>query len=206
MRQTPMAAGLADPVHDAQAAFRQALDALSRPGRRVTLGATIPGMPLGAAMAHLLLTLTDDDTSVWWQNQDAQAAQWLRFHTGATRVVAPDAAAFAVVLHPERMPPLAAFAAGSAASPDVSATLLVEVPSFDGGPALALCGPGIRTVESVQLQGLASDFWPQWQSKHAAFPQGIDILFTCGHEAMGLPRTTRLAHGPSSLVHSSSCT
>jgi alpha-D-ribose 1-methylphosphonate 5-triphosphate synthase subunit PhnH len=192
MPQTQLVAGFADPVHDAQATFREALTALSRPGRRVTFGATMPGLPLGAAMAHLLLTLTDDDTAVWWQRNDPAVSQWLRFHTGATLATTPDAAAFAVVLNPACMPPFEAFASGSTESPEASASLLVEVPSFDSGPAVEWRGPGIRDMETVRIDGLAPDFWAQWQASHAAFPQGVDVVFTCANAAIGLPRTTRV--------------
>ena len=71
-------------------------------------------------------------------------------------------------------------------------TLLIELPGFEGGPALEWRGPGIQQVRRVALQGLPADFWTQWQANHAAFPQGVDIVFTCGEQALGLPRTTRV--------------
>jgi alpha-D-ribose 1-methylphosphonate 5-triphosphate synthase subunit PhnH len=206
MEQTLLGVGFADAVHDAQAAFRQALTALSRPGRPVTLGAPVPGLPLGAAMAHLLLTLTDDDTAVWWQTNNSVSAQWLRFHTGARLANTCDTAAFAVVLSPGFIPPLEAFAGGSAESPEASATLLVEVPSFDSGPAYDWRGPGIRDVETVRIDGLPAGFWAQWLAGRAVFPEGIDMVFTCGNAAIGLPRTTRVTHTQSSLKVSNSCT
>lgn len=190
--QNQLGGGFADPVHDSQAAFREALTALSRPGRRVTFGRAIPGLPLGAAMAHLLLTLTDDDTAVWWQKDDPAVSQWLRFHTGATLATIPEAAAFAVVFNPAAMPRLEAFASGTAESPEESATLLVEVPSFASSPAVEWRGPGIRGMATVRIDGLPLDFWAQWQARHAAFPQGIDVVFTCANSAIGLPRTTRV--------------
>jgi alpha-D-ribose 1-methylphosphonate 5-triphosphate synthase subunit PhnH len=183
--------GFADPVHDAQRAFRGALDALSRPGRPVDIGRPIAGLPLGAAMAHLLLAMTDVDTPVWWQAEGP--AHWLRFHTGAGVAIQPHGAAFAVVTQPVAMPALQAFSQGTLASPEFSATLLIEVPSLDDGPALQWHGPGIQDAQRVQLAGLAPDFWTQWQGNHAAFPQGVDVFFTCGHRAIGLPRTTRVA-------------
>ena len=193
MSAKTLSAGFADPVHDAQQAFRGALDALGQPGQRVAIGDAVAGLALGAAMARLLLALTDDDTPIWWQDAGHTAAHWLRFHTGARVADAPQDAAFACVSQAANMPALAAFAQGSAASPEFSTTLLLEVQSFDRGPALEWYGPGIRDVRTVQIAGLPDAFWSGWQANHAVFPQGVDVLFTCGTEAIGLPRTTRVS-------------
>jgi alpha-D-ribose 1-methylphosphonate 5-triphosphate synthase subunit PhnH len=190
--QTQLSAGFADPVHDAQTAFRRALDALSRPGRSVALGSAIQGLALGPAMTHLLLALTDDDSAIWWQQPEGDAAHWLRFHTGAGVAAAPGDAAFAVLVDAGALPPLARFAAGSVESPERSATLLLEVPSLDTGPAMEWRGPGIQELQTVRIAGLPDAFWVQWQTNHAAFPQGVDIIFTCADVALGLPRTTRV--------------
>lgn len=198
--ETMLSAGFADPVHDAQRAFRAVLNALSRPGISVAVGTSIAGLALGPAMAHLLLALTDDDSAVWWQQDNAvsaasaasAAARWLRFHTGATMAPAPDQATFAVIEQASRMAPLAAFSLGQAESPEHSTTLLVEVAALDAGPALEWSGPGIRTTQHVRITGLPPDFWHQWQTNHGSFPQGVDIVFTCNGLALGLPRTTRV--------------
>lgn len=188
----PLAAGFVDPVHDAQRAFRAALDALARPGQVVDLGEAIAGLAIQPAMAHLLLALTDDDTGVWWQRNDPAAAQWLRFHTGATVAGQADHAAFAAITDPTAMPPLDAFAQGTAVAPEFSTTLLVEVPSLGEGAALQWYGPGIRDPRTVRIAGVPAAFWARWQANHAAFPQGVDLIFTCGSRAIGLPRTTRV--------------
>lgn len=192
MSPQPLSAGFADPVHEAQAAFRGALDALSRPGRPVAIGRPVAGLGLGPAMAHLLLALTDDDTPVWWQQGDRAVADWLRFHTSAAPAATPPGAAFAVISDAASMPPLAAFAAGSAESPEDSATLLIELASLEDGPAVEWHGPGICDKQTVRLAGLPEHFWTQWQANHASFPQGVDIVFTCAGAALGLPRTTRV--------------
>lgn len=192
MVQHPLAAGFPDPVHDAQRAFRRALDALSRPGRCVMLGAHIDGLSLGPAMSHLLLALTDDDTAVWWQKDECGESDWLRFHTGARRAVHVNNANFAVLTDAGGAPGLATFAQGTAESPEQSATLLIEVSSLDVGPCIEWRGPGIQTSQTVRVDGLATDFWTQWQHNHGAFPQGVDIIFTCADLALGLPRTTRV--------------
>ncbi len=161
------------------------------------LGPGLPGVPLGAAAARCLLALCDDDTPVWfqhdqWQHDDATLVTWLCFHTGAPRSPTPDAARFGVITRALAMPSLSAFHMGVAESPEQSTTLLIELPSFDTGSALEWRGPGIREAQAVALAGLPAAFWSQWQTNHAAYPQGVDVLFTCGDQLIGLPRTTRV--------------
>jgi alpha-D-ribose 1-methylphosphonate 5-triphosphate synthase subunit PhnH len=192
MNQHAVSAGFTDPVHEAQTAFRAVLEALSRPGRRMVIGRPVKGLALGPAMAHLLLALSDDDTPVWWQQPGREAADWLRFHTGASVAAAPADAAFAVIADVADMPALGAFAAGSAESPEHAATLLIEVPSLNEGPAVEWHGPGIRDKQTVRIAGLPAGFWTWWQANHAAFPQGVDIVFCCADAVLGLPRTTRV--------------
>lgn len=186
------APGLADPVHDAQQAFRTALEAMARPGTLHAVGEPIEGLPLGAALAQLLLALTDEDTPVWWQHGTPALRQWLRFHTGARSVDAPGEASFAVVTTPADLPPLERFRAGTLQAPEHSCTLLLEVPSLAAGAPLQARGPGIRDSATLRIAGLAEGFWAEWQASHAAFPQGVDIFFTCGSELLGLPRTARI--------------
>ena len=189
---TRLAAGLPDAVHETQHAFRAALDALARPGQIRRIGAPLPGVALGGAMARLLLTLCDDETPVWWQSGDPALQSWLRFHTGATLADSPMLAGFAIMTEIGRAPALADFAVGTAAAPEFSSTLLIELPALEGGPALDWSGPGIEVMQGVRLQGLPADFWTQWQANQASFPQGVDIIFTCDEHAIGLPRTTQV--------------
>jgi alpha-D-ribose 1-methylphosphonate 5-triphosphate synthase subunit PhnH len=186
-----LSAGFSDPVHEAQHAFKQALDALSMPGRSLALGQQIEGLSLGPAMAQLLLALSDDETPVWWQSSPVSEADWLRFHTGATKAEKAEEASFAVITNAALAPALSIFSSGSSESPEQSSTLLIEVPAFDTGPAITLYGPGIETTQTVRIAGLPDDFWSQWSINHASFPQGVDIIFTSGCQALGLPRSTR---------------
>jgi alpha-D-ribose 1-methylphosphonate 5-triphosphate synthase subunit PhnH len=188
----PISAGFPDPVHDAQRAFRSVLNALARPGESESVSPALAKQDIGSAMAHLLLSLTDDGTAVWWQLPQTGDVDWLRFHTGAPRAAMPSQAAFAVITSAASMPPLESFAAGSPESPEASTTLLVEVPSFNDGQVVEWHGPGIRSSRRVRIAGLPDDFWNRWQANHAAFPQGVDMVFTCADVLLGLPRTTRV--------------
>ena len=194
------AVGLAEPVLDAQAAFRAALEAISRPGRPVDIpvAADAPGaMP--AAMAALALTLVDGDTPVWLDSRLAAVAvpAFLRFHCGCRLADAPAAARFALIAEPAAMPPLDAFAIGRDQFPEESATLIIEAEGLtaDSGP-LTLRGPGIRDSVRADIAGLAPAFWPQWAANVGLFPQGVDVLFTCGTRVLGLPRTTAVERMP----------
>lgn len=187
-----MAAGLPELVHASQQTFRAVLDALARPGQIRHIGAALPEVHLGGAAARLLLSLCDDETQVWWQTPDTHLQSWLQFHTGARVAQDTQMASFALLNHPETSPALADFAMGSADAPEFSTTLFIELPALQGGAELEWRGPGIQDVQRVGLVGVPSSFWTQWQANHAAFPRGVDIVFTCGEHAMGLPRTTRV--------------
>lgn len=184
--------GLVDPVHDAQETFRVALDAMARPGRIAALGPALPGVALGGAMARLLLTLTDEETPVWWQEAGRDLPRWLRFHVGARSVADAGGAAFAAITRAADIPELRLFPAGSAEQPEQSCTLLLEVPSLRSGPVMHAHGPGIRGTASLCIAGLPEGFWAEWQASHAEFPRGVDIFFTCGDELLALPRSTRI--------------
>ncbi|MBK8766135.1 MAG: phosphonate C-P lyase system protein PhnH [Burkholderiaceae bacterium] len=187
MHELPL--GLLDPVDDAQAVFRAALRALScRVSRsRARRCAAVTG--LMPATAALLLALTDQETAVWW-NSDGPSG-WLRFHTGAPAARVPGQAQFGVIRAAGPFEAFARFNTGSDAQPERSATLLIELPALTGGPAVEWSGPGLRAPTLRRLAGLPADFWRQWSDNHAMFPSGVDVLFICGSDIVGLPRTTR---------------
>jgi alpha-D-ribose 1-methylphosphonate 5-triphosphate synthase subunit PhnH len=183
--------GFADPVADAQAVFRAALRALSHPGEVVECGAIgAPVEGLMPATAALLLALTDTETRVWWAAPGPVG--WLRFHTGAPPAARAQDAPFAVFGLGQTLPPLGALDAGSDESPERSTTLLIELPSFEGGVRTEWFGPGLREPRQVALAGLPEPFWADWLDNHAAFPSGVDVFFVCGRSIVGLPRTTHV--------------
>ena len=189
---TELKPGLADPVHDSQGIFRSLLTALSHPGRRVALESDLAGPePLDPATAAAALTLLDYDTPLWidWIADTPQVRAYLKFHCGCPIVERSQVAAFGLVTDPENMPRLALFAQGVDLYPDRSATLLVQVPSLDDGPAVTLTGPGIRDKASVAPSGLPDWFWNDWRLNAGQFPLGVDIVFTCGQTIVGLPRS-----------------
>jgi alpha-D-ribose 1-methylphosphonate 5-triphosphate synthase subunit PhnH len=175
--------GFAEPTLDAQAAFRAALQALSRPGALVHCER--------AAFA-LCLALVDHDTRVWLSPGAAQLAPSLRFHTGCPLVERPEDADFLLVASPSELPELHTLAAGSDEAPHRSATLIVEVPHLRDDGGWKLSGPGIRTAARLRVAGLDAAFATQWLANRERFPRGVDLFLCSGSRLCGLPRTTVL--------------
>lgn len=197
-----LAPGFADPVQEAQGAFRAVLDALARPGTPQALPTALrPPPPLTPELAAVALTLADADAPLWLDaalaGSEAVAA-YLRFHTGAALVAAPERAAFALIAEPTACPPFARFAQGEPAYPDRAATLVLAVDRLagDDGPAagvrLGLAGPGIRGATHLRAHPLPADFAARCAENHAGFPLGIDLLLVAPGRIAGLPRSTHV--------------
>lgn len=185
--------GFSDPVMETQAAFRQILWAMSRPGQIVRLTATAE-MPerLPAAGGIALLSLTDHETPVWLPPERQTVwGKWLAFHTGARSATSAKEAAFAVVMADTA--DLSAFSTGDERYPDRSTTVIVLCPALEGGPSVLLSGPGIEDVARIAPQGLGRAFWDGCQVNHALFPCGVDVLFVAGDMLLALPRSTAIA-------------
>jgi alpha-D-ribose 1-methylphosphonate 5-triphosphate synthase subunit PhnH len=192
MSRAALTAGFADPVREAQAAFRAVLDAMARPGTIACLPAPAEPAPapLAPAAAALALTLCDADTPVWL-DADLAASDvpaWLKFHCGC-RIVG-DAGAAGFVFAAGRPPAMAALDAGSDLYPDRSATLVVQVGGFGSGERLRLSGPGIRDVAGVTVAGLPPGFAAQRAANLRAYPRGVDCILVAGARVLCLPRST----------------
>ena len=191
MSETSLAPGLSNPAHDAQRLFRAVLDAVSHPGRLVTL-ADAPAGPgtLSPAATAFLLTLADRDTPVWLDSAfDTDSVRtFLRFHAGTPTVATRGEASFAVVAYDDPAP-LDGFAIGTDTFPDRSATLVIEVPSLLGGTVRTWRGPGIDGGARVAIAGPCDAFWRERAANHASFPCGVDIVFAAGNQLIALPRS-----------------
>lgn len=188
--------GFADPVFDAQSAFRTLMDAMARPAsiHRVKPAVTPPAM-LNAAAGAIACALIDADTPFWLDARLAESSalrEWLVFHTGGRETTKPAGALFALVGEPRFMPALEAFAQGTQDYPDRSTTVILQLPSLEGGQPLTFAGPGIKDRATLAAKGLPADFAAQWQANRARFPRGVDLILTAGDRIACLPRSARL--------------
>ncbi len=187
--------GFADPVHQSQAVFRQVMQAMSRPGTRAKLDLGVkPPEGLDAAAAAFALTFLDIDTPVWLSPalSGGETETFVRFHCGCPITRVPSDSAFAFVGGDTALARLSAFNPGSEKYPDQSTTLVLACGAFDGGPPLALEGPGIKSVAVISPVGLPATFVEDWRQNQSRFQCGVDLVLTSGSEAICLPRSIRI--------------
>ena len=196
-RTTPVipAPGFAEPTRDAQRAFRAVLDALAHPTRSYPLaGPAQAPAALGPGLAAVLLTLLDEECTLWLGGDlaaDAETDAWLTFHTGTRR--APSAAdADFVVTAPGDLPALAGLAQGTDQAPHASATVVLDVRGCTGSRRWTARGPGIEHTAELDAPWAADGFLDGWAANTAAFPRGVDLLLVDAGSLTALPRTTRL--------------
>ncbi|GHU12605.1 carbon-phosphorus lyase complex subunit [Betaproteobacteria bacterium] len=183
--------GLGNPVLDALHVFRAALTAMSEPGIETRLPEATPMASLAPATWALLLSTLDANTPVWISpHLDSPALRAnLVFHCGCPIVAERGKADFAVLSFADAFD-LREFNAGDPRRPDLSCTLIIQLPTLQGGVPMHWMGAGILGERRVTLP-LDETFWIE-RARRSAFPLGLDIFFTSGSCLLGLPRTTRV--------------
>lgn len=194
----PLAAGFADPVHDAQRCFRKIMNAMARPGTLQALetAGLKPPAPLSPVAAAIALTLFDYDTPVWLDAPFARSEAvktFLRFHTGAPIVSEPVEAAFALIADPAHLSSLGKFHQGTLEYPDRSATVILAGQTLSNDGPVHLSGPGIETETAFSAAPVSPAFWDQVKSNNAQFPRGVDVIFAGSAELAALPRSTTIS-------------
>lgn len=175
--------GFDDPAFGSQAAFRAALQALSRPGVLVDCE---------RAAYSLCLALLDQDTRLWLSPAARAFGPSLRFHTGCILVPGVSQADFVMAGTASEMPPLESLATGSDEAPHCSATLIVEVGELADDGGWKLGGPGIPGEARLRVPALGERFLEEWKANGTRFPRGVDAFLCSGGRVCGLPRTTRI--------------
>lgn len=183
--------GFSDPVFDSQHTFRCILEAYGYVGRPHILSRANTRMgPLDPSTVSVCLTLMDFETPIWLDPASdlKRVRDFLAFHCGVP-VTSAEASSFAVICDPMSMPRLDQFAIGTDLEPQISATVVIQVPAFDGGPSVRLRGPGISCDISLAVGGLPPWFWEDWRANHELYPIGVDVLFTSERSVIALPRS-----------------
>jgi len=184
-----MQAAFQDSVHDSQQCFRFILKAMSEPGTKVTLPSIDVELPITNATLSILLTLVDQSTSLWLDDDVRQRAllDYLDFHVGAVVTRNTQDASFAVVTDIDAIPDLTLFSVGTEEQPHDNCTLIIET-RFEGKLS-RLTGPGIEHDVELAL-GLPESVLAQRQALTVLAPCGIDMILVDGNDVVALPRTT----------------
>jgi alpha-D-ribose 1-methylphosphonate 5-triphosphate synthase subunit PhnH len=193
---TELPTGFADKVLSAQTTFRSVMDAMARPGsvQRIVAMAGSPA-PMMRGTAAIALTLFDHDTPLWLDAQMAEtadAAKWLRFHTGAPIVAESSICSFALIGEARSLPALDRFSSGSNEYPDRSTTLILQVESLTQGRAFELRGPGIDGATMLRAVVEPADLFDRLAVNVELFPRGIDVVLVADDAVVAIPRTTRV--------------
>ncbi|HZC34273.1 MAG TPA: phosphonate C-P lyase system protein PhnH, partial [Chthoniobacterales bacterium] len=163
--------------------------AFSRPGQLQRLEVALDSFGnWDPGTVALLLTLCDFETNVLLEPDDGEFASYLKLHTGAQIVSDRSAADFVAVTEPEPEYGFEHLRIGTDETPHLSATLLLQVKSFQNGTPVRLSGPGIKGSTTLLVKGLSSGFFERRSSFR--FPRGVDIFFIANQQLVGLPRTT----------------
>jgi len=182
----------------AQRAFREIMEAFSRPGTIRRLPAGIVPAPVPAVLAPLL-TLADIMTPVAALSSSAQPVQGalaIAARLTVAPVATPATTRFALAF--DESPELAELNTGSHWSPETGAMLFQRVTSLaaaDAGAAgsLLLTGPGIPPFAPVSIVagGLSAEFFATLAELNSDYPSGVDVLLVTDDGAIAaLARTT----------------
>ena len=187
--------GFADAPREAQTVFKALMWALARPGQPQNLASTLePPAPLTRELAAIALTMLDHETTVWLDpplRGASDVLDFLRFHTSARVVDAPDEAQFALICDAASLPDFSVFAQGDPSYPDRATTLVVAVQAFQGEPIL-LRGPGIDGTIAFGASPLPPDMAARLMRNRTVFPLGVDLLLAGPGTVLGLPRSVRV--------------
>lgn len=182
--------GFSDPVAGAQQSFRALLTAMSRPGSLHTLGTELtPPSCLDPATAAVLLTLTDNETTLWLDPALDEARAWIAFHCGTAFAQSPEQATFLLT---SELPDFDTLNAGTDEGPEEATTVITHVAEFGEGTAYRLSGPGLEQPAVVRIRGLPDGFAGIWAANHALYPRGVDLVLCAGTALTALPRSVTI--------------
>jgi alpha-D-ribose 1-methylphosphonate 5-triphosphate synthase subunit PhnH len=186
--------GLGNPVHDAQAIFRQCLTAMSEPGKieEIELPLITP-TGLEPASYALALAIFDQQTELLLTPSLLTPAieASLRFHC-MSPIGSDLSQADFIVCNEDERPNLDSLKPGSDEYPDESCTLIIQCDSLQQGPGWIAQGPGIPDRRPVHCSALTPLLIEQRREMQPLFPLGIDLILCSGNQFMCLPRTTLL--------------
>jgi alpha-D-ribose 1-methylphosphonate 5-triphosphate synthase subunit PhnH len=165
-----------------QLLYRRLQDCYAHPGRIATCRDTDR-----APLTALLATLLDAEVSLADLRNMIAANDLPKLEV---RTCPPQTADFVVcngTLPPDLTPRL-----GTLESPELGATLLLQVTVLGKGQLLHLHGPGIKGQTELAVSGLHPGWLAARENWLSSFPLGVDIILCDTQQFAALPRTTHI--------------
>ncbi len=192
-------------VFDAQTHFRLLMDSMARPGKIYMLNgvAINPPRSLNRASALIGLALLNADVTFFASRSPDDIADYLRTNTASRPADAPTAD-FLFLSGIDDPTLIDRAQTGSLSYPETGASVIIDVTAVSDQPlpandlaqilTLHLTGPGIKTTQTVFINGLNPALLDSVRKKNAEYPLGIDlILADADDRVICLPRTTKIA-------------
>lgn len=181
-----------DEVFDSQKVFRACLEAISNPGRTLSIAAQSAKL-YGAQPGLLALAMTLLDASVsFCAPDDAELTEQILLHTHAAPVKMEEAD-FLFCTRAENLAAcIEAAKCGTLADPHTGATILVRVPQEES-VRVRLSGPGVDGALETEVP---RDVLAAIRTRNAQayeYPQGVDFFFLLpGDAILAIPRLVRM--------------
>lgn len=176
-------------------AFRNLLDAMSRPGTVHGLSDSVADRD--GALALLARTLLDAEVSVAGAGADDEPSVRAMAHASGCRLAALPEADFVVAGGGSSAGAVSRVRMGTPDWPDSSATVvyLVDRVAQEGGDTV-WTGPGIPGERSPRIDGFDPAEWERLREANSGYPIGIDCVFLdASGRILAMPRSTRVRGG-----------
>lgn len=184
-------------VYQTQGTFRLILDAMSKPGKIVTLTnlQDIQGSR-HAGLLMISMTLMDHETSYCCLGMHSQTLVEEIYSMTKSRVAEYFMADFMIIIGGTSNNQIAKAKIGTPEYPDENATLIYQVDGFDKSSSsinMKLEGPGINGHKLVSIDGVEKQELSTIRNMNKAYPQGLDCIFLDNDgNVMCLPRSTKI--------------
>ncbi len=178
-------------THVMQQTFRCTLTALSEPLRPISLPVIPAPEGIDPGLWALILTILDQDVSVYWPHMTDSMRSNVLFHTGVQIAETPEVADWLILgaSDPDLESILDKVSLGTHERPDTAASV-VFLTTGDSTDVLAE-GPGFKHPQELKIE-LSEALVYRLIQNNQRYPLGFDSMLIREQTLTGLPRSTRL--------------
>ncbi|MFC0271048.1 phosphonate C-P lyase system protein PhnH [Metabacillus herbersteinensis] len=188
-----------DMVHGTQQIYRKLLDCMARPGKTQSISDSIhmiePVHGFSPGLLAIAYTLVDREASFHViSNQRDEVSQYLHWKT-FSHLEKVEQAPYIFIqeqLDDQEIHELMTKVNhGTLEDPHSSATLIINIKSFNSGIKMKLTGPGIDGNKECYVAGLSPKWFAEREFTNKEYPLGVDLILVAeSEEVMAIPRTT----------------